>query len=160
MMVCPLRLEDGSTVLVNRGHLPAERVGKLQEFPEWVRVRGVLERGEIPSTVQSWARLKNKPSDGRFLYMVAEDLAEGAGARNHTECAKAFVTAYEVMFEDDAISGEKRENPYTMRHKEDYLLFWADEHTHFNYAMQWFGLGSLIFGMTLYKFVEVYRWRW
>ena len=21
---------------------------------------------------------------------------------------------------------------------QDYLLFWADEHTHFNYAMQWF----------------------
>ncbi|CAE7867252.1 unnamed protein product [Symbiodinium microadriaticum] len=44
-----------------------------------------------------------------------------------------------------------------MKHKEDYLLFWADEHTHFNYAMQWFGMGTLMMVMTFYKFVEVSR---
>ena len=39
------------------------------------------------------------------------------------------------------------------------MVFWADEHVHFNYAMQWFGMGSLTMAMTLYKFIEVVRWR-
>ena len=46
-----------------------------------------------------------------------------------------------------------------MKQKEDYMVFWADEHVHFNYAMQWFGMGSLTMAMTLYKFIEVVRWR-
>lgn len=66
--------------------------------------------------------------------------------------------------QDDFKAGYRRQLPFTMKHKEDhggcyldarvafvasfhlnsaqslaedYLLFWADEHTHFNYAMQW-----------------------
>ena len=27
---------------------------------------------------------------------------------------------------------------FDMKGKKDYLLFWADEFTHFNYAMQWY----------------------
>ncbi|OLQ09043.1 hypothetical protein AK812_SmicGene7396 [Symbiodinium microadriaticum] len=61
---------------------------------------------------------------------------------------------------DDFRAGFRRQLPYTMKHKEDYLLFWADEHTHFNYAMQWFGMGTLMMVMTFYKFVEVSRWRY
>jgi len=69
------------------------------------------------------------------------------------------VTAIDVLFEDDFKAGFRRQLPYVMKHKEDYLLFWADEHTHFNYAMQWFGMGTLIMTMTFYKFIEVSRWR-
>jgi cytochrome oxidase assembly protein ShyY1 len=161
MVVTPLRLEDGSTVLVNRGHLPADRIdqGTRPEVPTWVRVRGVLEEGEIANMVANYARLKNRPDKNQFIYVVAEDLAENSGARNHHECSQALVTATDVLFEDDFQAGLRRELPFSMRHKEDYLLFWADEHTHFNYAMQWFGMGTLILAMTVYKFVEVMRWR-
>eukprot|EP00746_Dinoflagellata_sp_MGD_P003274 gnl/MRDRNA2_/MRDRNA2_106364_c0_seq1.p1 gnl/MRDRNA2_/MRDRNA2_106364_c0~~gnl/MRDRNA2_/MRDRNA2_106364_c0_seq1.p1 ORF type:complete len:451 (-),score=48.94 gnl/MRDRNA2_/MRDRNA2_106364_c0_seq1:14-1366(-) len=161
LMVTPLYLEDGSTVLVNRGHCPGQFSDRSlrPEATTWVRVRGVLEAGEIPNFVASYARLKNRPSDNRFLYLIAKDLAENSGARNLTECGEALVTAHDVLYEDDAASGIRRKLPFTMRHKEDYLLFWADEHTHFNYACQWFGMGTLIFSMALYKFIEVSRWR-
>eukprot|EP00747_Dinoflagellata_sp_TGD_P168870 gnl/TRDRNA2_/TRDRNA2_196305_c0_seq1.p1 gnl/TRDRNA2_/TRDRNA2_196305_c0~~gnl/TRDRNA2_/TRDRNA2_196305_c0_seq1.p1 ORF type:complete len:480 (+),score=68.75 gnl/TRDRNA2_/TRDRNA2_196305_c0_seq1:110-1549(+) len=162
LSVTPLRLEDGSTVLVNRGHVTVDKVdpGKRQELPTWVRIRGVLEEGEIANVVGRYARLKNRPADGQFVYLVASDLAENAGARNHQECSQALITAFDVLFEDDFKAGVRRTLPFSMRQKEDYLLFWADEHTHFNYAMQWFGMGSLILGMTIYKFIEVVRWRW
>lgn len=161
LMVTPLYLEDGSTVLVNRGHCPGQFTDpSLRPEPTmYVRVRGVLEAGEIPNFVASYARLKNRPSDNRFLYLIAKDLAENSGARNLSECGEALVTAHDILYEDDAAAGLRRKLPFTMRHKEDYLLFWADEHTHFNYACQWFGMGTLIFSMTLYKFIEVSRWR-
>lgn len=162
LAVTPLRLEDGSTVLVNRGHLAFEHMDQTKrgEMPAWVRVRGVLEDGEIANDVDTYARLKNRPDKNQFTYLVAADLAENANARNHEECAQALITAYDVLYEDDFKAGVRRELPFNMRHKEDYLLFWADEHTHFNYAMQWFGMGSLILIMTVYKFIEVVRWRW
>lgn len=161
LVVTPLRLEDGSTVMVNRGHLPANRLERetRPELPTWVRVRGVLEEGEIPNLVGKYARLKNRPDKKQYHYLIAPELAENAGARNHEECSQALVTAIDTLFEDDFKSGMRRELPYTMKHKEDYLLFWADEHTHFNYAMQWFGMGTLLMVMTFYKFVEVSRWR-
>jgi len=161
LCVTPLRLEDGSTLLVNRGHLPSSNLDPVSrpEVPTWVRVRGVLEEGEIPNLVGKYARLKNRPDKNQYVYLIAPDLAENANARNHEECCQALVTALDVLYEDDFKAGYRRALPYTMRHKEDFLLFWADEHTHFNYAMQWFGMGSLIMVMTFYKFVEVSRWR-
>lgn len=162
LCVTPLRLEDGSTIMVNRGHVGFDKSDQhtRPELPAWVRVRGVLEEGEVANLVAEHARLKNRPDKNLFMYLVAEDLAENAGARNHQECAQALLTAFDVLYEDDFQAGVRREMPFSMRHKEDYLLFWADEHTHFNYAMQWFGMGTLIMAMTIYKFIEVSRWRY
>jgi cytochrome oxidase assembly protein ShyY1 len=161
-IVTPLRLEDGSTVLVNRGHVGMDKLDHSDrpEAPTWVRIRGVLEQGEIANFVASHARLKNRPDRNQFVYVVADELAENAGARNHQECAQALITAFDCLYEDDFKAGMRRQVPFSMKHKEDYLLFWADEHTHFNYAMQWFGLGTLLMTMTVYKFIEVSRWRY
>lgn len=161
VVVTPLTLEDGSTILVNRGHVGMDRQDQdtRPEVPAWVRVRGVLEEGEVANFVADFMRVKNRPDRGEFAYVVADDLAENSGARNHRECAQALLTAIDVLYEDDFQAGYRREMPFQMKHKEDYLLFWADEHTHFNYAMQWFGMGTLIMVMTVYKFIEVSRWK-
>lgn len=155
LCVCPFLLEDGNTVLVNRGFIAYDKVRWRKEMPRWATIRGVLERGEIPNLIDDAARIKNRPQDGVFIYLVAKELAECSEARNYAECEQAFLSAYDVRFDDGT-----REEEFKMRHKEDYLLFWADEHTHFNYAMQWFGMAALTMSMTIYKFIEVCRWRW
>mmetsp|Transcript_62296 Transcript_62296/g.148724 ORF Transcript_62296/g.148724 Transcript_62296/m.148724 type:complete len:491 (+) Transcript_62296:57-1529(+) len=161
-VVTPLRLEDGSSILINRGHVPHDKIDPAArpEVPAWVRVRGVLEAGEMPNMVADYARVKNRPERQQFTYMIPKDMAQNAGARNHEECSQAMLTALDVLFEDDFQAGTRRDLPFTMRHKGDYLLFWADEHTHFNYAMQWFGMGTLFMAMTVYKFIEVWNWRY
>ncbi|CAE8642365.1 unnamed protein product, partial [Polarella glacialis] len=90
LCVTPLRLEDGSTLLVNRGHLPSSNLDPVSrpEVPTWVRVRGVLEEGEIPNLVGKYARLKNRPDKNQYVYLIAPDLAENANARNHEECCQ------------------------------------------------------------------------
>ncbi|CAE7344416.1 crop [Symbiodinium necroappetens] len=81
--------------MVNRGHLPAHRLDRATrpEVPTWVRVRGVLEEGEIPNLIGRYARVKNRPDKNQFLYLIAPELAENANARNHEECSQALVTA-------------------------------------------------------------------
>eukprot|EP00971_Amphidinium_carterae_P120382 2385177-Amphidinium_carterae.2 len=161
-IVTPLRLEDGSTILVNRGHCPLNKIRPefRPEVPTWVRVLGVFECGEMPNRVGKHFRLKNRPAQQMFHYVIPADLAENAGARNHEECKQGMLTALDVIYEDDMYAGVSRDLPYTMRHKNDYMIFWADEHTHFNYAMQWFGMGTLFLAMTVYKFIEVWNWRY
>ena len=63
-------------------------------------MRGVLEEGEIPNLVGKYARLKNRPDKRQYLYLLADELAENASARNHEECAQALVTAIDVLFEE------------------------------------------------------------
>jgi len=162
VVITPLRLADGSTILVNRGHVPLDDIdpSKRAEVPGWVRVRGVLDTGEHPTLGGKYARIKNRPDRNQYTYIVPVDLAENAGARNHEECQQALLTALDVLYEDDVKAGVRRVLPYILKHKNDYMVFWADEHTHFNYAMQWFALGTLFMSMTIYKFIEVWNWRY
>ncbi|CAE7358771.1 shy1 [Symbiodinium natans] len=100
LVVTPLRLEDGSTVMVNRGHLAAHRMDRATrpEVPTWVRVRGVLEEGEIPNLIGRYARIKNRPDRNQYLYLIAPELAENANARNHEECSQAALQAFEPLY--------------------------------------------------------------
>ena len=80
-------------------------------------------------------------------------------ASNCDEASLALVTALGYRYHKDPPGSGRRKTPFRMKQKEDYMVFWADEHVHFNYAMQWFGMGSLTLSMTLYKFIEVLKWR-
>ncbi|EAN31889.1 SURF1 family protein [Theileria parva strain Muguga] len=54
-----------------------------------------------------------------------------------------------------------RPGPYRFKfqrkQKSDYLLFYADPGTHFNYALQWFLIGFSITALSLYKFLRIHR---
>lgn len=164
--VVPLRLEDGSTVLVNRGHFPMEFKDRdtRMEVPEWVTVRGVLDPGEIlHSETNAIIELKNNPSTKSYIRLIPGDFAVNSGSRNVEETGLFICNAYDILFDDDkgVPKNMRRIRPgkYDLRRKEEYLCFWADEHTHFNYAMQWFAMAASIIVMCVYKFVEVSRWK-
>jgi len=167
-IVCPLVLEDGTRVLINRGHINFEyaEADVRREIPEWLSVRAVIDPGEIPNFrwLNPLGRLKNRPDDNMFHSMRAEDLAQRSGAPNIQACSQAVLNAFDAIYDEDKyLPPNMRRRRFTsefdMKGKKDYLLFWADEFTHFNYAMQWFGMAALAAVMTVSKFIQVSRWR-
>ena len=160
-VVTPLMFPDGSSILVNRGMLTAEwirgRNHRKIEDPEWVTVRGILVAGELAGISNDLFRVKNNTTDKIFVYLVPSDLSECAAPRNHSECKLAVLNALDVRYHDNP---NRPRPPFKMKKKADYMCFYADEHMHFNYAMQWFGMATVFLGMTVYKFVEMCRWRW
>ena len=161
VVVTPLMLPDGNSILVNRGLLSSEwirgRGYRKSEDPEWVTVRGVLVTGELAGIANDRFRVKNNPADKTFVYLVPSDLAECASVRNHGECKLALLNAFDCRYLDNPARARP---PFKLKHKADYMCFYADEHMHFNYAMQWFGMAIVFFGMTVFKFAEMVRWRW
>jgi cytochrome oxidase assembly protein ShyY1 len=133
------------------------RANRKPEDPEWVSVRGIVVSGELAGISNDLFRVKNNTTDKIFVYMVPSDLSEAAAPRNHSECKLAIVNATDVRYHDNP---NRSRPPFKMKKKADYMCFYADEHMHFNYAMQWFGMASVFLGMTAYKFIEMCRWRW
>ena len=160
-VVTPLMLPDGNCVLVNRGLITSEWIRnkgyRKREDPEWVTVRGVLVAGELSGIANDAFRVKNSSADKTFVYLVPADLAESAAPRNFSECKLALINAFDCVYLDNP---KKIRPPYQMKRKSDYMCFYADEHVHFNYAMQWFGMSAVFLAMTLFKFREMLKWRW
>ncbi|CDJ29643.1 uncharacterized protein EMH_0004390 [Eimeria mitis] len=136
-----------------------------------VTVRGVLEPGEVANSSFKMLMLKNRPHDGQFTVLHPGDLVEATpGIPNRREAALLMVNAYSIVYDEDVLhppsggGGElkvaNRFISYEQKKKDDYLLFYADEHTHFNYACQWFLMGLCTAAMTVYKIIEVSKWRW
>lgn len=161
VVVTPLMFPDGSAVLVNRGLLTSEWIrGKnyrKAEDPEWVTIRGIVVSGELSGIANDRFRVKNNSADKTFVYLVPSDLSECAAPRNHSECRLAVVNAFDCRYHDNP---NRIRPPFQMKHKSDYMCFYADEHMHFNYAMQWFAMATAFFGMTVFKFAEMVKWRW
>lgn len=149
-----------------------ELTGSRTEPVGSVTVRGILEPGEVCNSSFKSLMLKNKPQEGQFLVLKPMDLAEATpGVQNRTEAGLLMVNAYSIVYDEDlqstpgdmngtACKVANRFMSYQQKQKADYLLFYADEHTHFNYACQWFLMGLCTAAMTIYKLVEVSRWRW
>ncbi|CAD7967123.1 unnamed protein product [Amoebophrya sp. A120] len=156
LVITPLVLEDGSTILVNRGFLTTQVLrNKDHEVPGFVQVRGVLEEGEIPNQETNLLYLKNEPGQKKFTWLIAEDLAYHSSAVNYEECCKGLITAYDCYYEDR----KKHELRFDMRRKEDFLLFNFDEHTNFQYAIQWFSIGVVVLGTYICRLRSDLLWR-
>ncbi|XP_953189.1 uncharacterized protein TA08925 [Theileria annulata] len=60
---------------------------------------------------------------------------------------------------DSSSTNKYRTGPYRFKfqrkQKSDYLLFYADPSTHFNYALQWFLIGFSITALSVYKFFRI-----
>ena len=162
LVVTPLMLTDGNCILVNRGLLSSEflrgRNYSKREDPEWVTVRGILATGELSGISNDIFRVKNSIADKTFIYLTPADLAECARPRNYSECKLAVVNAYDCLYSSPGTKSGKL--PFRMKKKSDYMCFYADEHMHFNYAIQWFAMAGVFLSMTIYKFIEMSRWRW
>lgn len=147
--------------------------GSRMEVVGPVTVRGILEPGEVANSSFKSLMLRNRPHEGQFNVLSPRDLVEATpGIPNVAEASLLMVNAYSIVYDEDLLHLSTSSNDadvvgvanrfmsYEQKKKDDYLLFYADEHTHFNYACQWFLMGLCTAAMTLYKIIEVSRWRW
>jgi cytochrome oxidase assembly protein ShyY1 len=158
LLVTPLILKDGSQILVNRGAMSLkELANRPVQIPEPVTVRGVLVRGELGGAPEWW-RLKNRPHNQQFLYLDAKDLASVSGITHNFREASVFVVS--ALEEKRHEGGGSRGPKITRKKKDDFMLFYGDEHTHLWYAAQWFISAALLATMTCYRtYFLAFKWK-
>ncbi|KEP63594.1 UNVERIFIED_CONTAM: hypothetical protein HHA_311150 [Hammondia hammondi] len=131
------------------------RAGGSQEQREEQRIKGRGAKDkENGSREEKGVLLKEAREASRERTSALASLPRSLAAELGTEDPSSFAALLGLA------EIPKRFAKYQQKRKDDYLLFWADEHTHFNYACQWFVMALCTASMTLYKFVEVSRWRW
>jgi surfeit locus 1 family protein len=139
-VITPMRLEDGRTVLVNRGYVPTEkkppetRPESLFDGP--VTIEGVLRLGGWSG--MDFVRPENDPADNVWVWMDLPRMAEAAGLEN--AMTEVYVDAAEGQHPADyPVGGQTRVN---LRNQ------------HLEYALTWFLLAAGLLGVYF-----LYHWR-
>lgn len=127
-VLTPLQMEDGGTVLVNRGWVPLDKKRPADRPESLVSAEngfamGLLRRPEPPSVFTP----ANRPESGEWY---AIDLAQIAKARNLENLAPLVLYA--------RLHGGSAPLPVTD------ALVWRPNNNHLGYALFWFSLACLL----------------
>ena len=135
MLVTPLRLADGSMVLVNRGFASRDPRDRTR-LPEVARPDGevTVEGLAVAHTARVLQLGENAPAGSRPL--VWQNLDYDAFER----ASGLAVARWVVQQTNDVDDGLLRHWPRLA----------AGVDTHYGYALQWFALAALIAGLTVY----------
>ncbi|CCF73917.1 SURF1 family [Babesia microti strain RI] len=112
LVVCPLRFNDGSCIIVNRGWIAKDFIeGRRRddEIPEWVTVRGVITGGELVDNPIGMAKnsifkFKNSPfrrNSKLFMYLDPSDIGDHIISKYPDEAKQVVLNAYDIMYHDD-----------------------------------------------------------
>ena len=126
----PLRRDDGSTIIVNRGFVPAEEkattLARLGRAAVRARVAGLVRAPEVRTLFLP----ANDPAAGTWL---VRDIAEMGRARNLDRLAPYYVDADATANPGGWPQGGQ--TPLTLRNQ------------HLEYALTWFGLAATLLGV-------------
>lgn len=126
----PLRLDDGSTIIVNRGFVPAEEkaatLARLDTRPERARIAGLVRAPEAKTLFLP----ANDPAAGTWL---VRDIAEMARAKGLERVAPYYIDADATANPGGWPQGGQ--TPLTLRNQ------------HLEYALTWFGLAATLLGV-------------
>ena len=127
LVLTPLKLADGATIIVNRGFVPLERKDAANVAPP------------APAEVAGLMRA----SEPRNLFTPADDPARGAWyTRDPAGIAAAFGLTRVAPFTVDA---DAAPDPAALPEGGETIL--AFPNNHFEYALTWFGLGIALAGV-------------
>ncbi len=123
-MIVPLRREDGSTILVDRGWVPLSRPEPIEQPAGVVRVSGYIRMGDHPG----WFSAVDDPAARRFFTLDPAAIGAAAGVRD----AAPFIL---VALGDTAA---QRPLPGPWPDPARYLP--RPPNNHLAYAITWYGL--------------------
>lgn len=168
-----LRLQDGTELLVNRGHMDIDDFRHFEnaELCQWITIRGIINPGEQPGILRSFFGRLSEPfvqAPGRlrdriFTFVEPKKMAAAAELTNLKVSGAAVIDILEILYDEDLkkLPGHRplRNTAYLLTKKSDFYQFWCSEHTHFNYAMQWFLFAGFAFLTTFVKWIDVHHWK-
>ncbi|MFZ6648158.1 SURF1 family protein [Undibacterium sp. TJN25] len=144
-LLTPMRLEDGSTVLVNRGFVPA----RADDWNGHAPLPSVAEKQQT-ATVTGLLRISepgggflrhNDPAAGRWY---SRDVQAIAAARGLSDVAPYFVDA-----DADGESGSKGAEP-AADHPVGGLTVVSFHNSHLVYALTWYALALMVAGAFIW----------
>lgn len=132
-VMTPIRSDDGTIVVVNRGFVPTDRrdpaTRQQGEIPGSVTVTGLLRLTEPKGTLLR----SNRPDDERWY---SRDIAAMASARGIQNAAPYFIDADATPNPGNLPVGGLTQ-----------IVF---PNSHLSYAITWYCLAAMTFGMTVY----------
>ncbi|MFK0162492.1 SURF1 family protein [Rhizobium sp. NPDC090279] len=132
-VLTPLKLADGTTVIINRGFVPTEKRNPATrtegEIAGETTVTGLLRINEPKGTLLR----SNVPGEERWYSRDVTDIAEARGLRN--------VAPYFIDADDTKNPGGLPVGGLTQ------ITF---HNSHLVYAITWYGLAAMTFGMAVY----------
>ena len=136
LVMTPLKLDGGTSVLVNRGFVPEERKGSADSGPAGdVEVTGLMRASED----RTWFTPSDDPARGQWFTRDVEGLAKALGLGAH------------APFSIDADAGAE---PGALPQGGETIL--AFPNNHLSYAMTWFGTALALAGVFVaYAIVQL-----
>lgn len=126
-VVTPLKMDDGKTILVNRGWVPFELRDKAQRpdglLPGEQTVTGLLRFVKPRSMIENWVVPENEPGNNAWFNIDPEAMAEQAGLPSLPE--------YYILSSDQSERGNLPQGrQWTLDVRNDHL----------QYAITWYSL--------------------
>jgi len=129
-VVTPLKLDDGRTLLVDRGWVPPDRIDpgtrSAGQVAGPVRVEGILRTGGWKGS--KLFKPQNQPEENRFLWVDTEAMAERAGLEN------VVTGIYLIAGPAENLGGL----PIGQEYKPDL------KNDHLEYAITWYALAAAL----------------
>jgi surfeit locus 1 family protein len=127
LVMTPLKLTSGESVLVNRGFVPEERKGSADSGPSGeVEVTGLMRASEG----RTWFTPSDDPSRGQWFTRDVEGIAKGLGLGPHAPFS---------------IDADASAEPGALPQGGETIL--AFPNNHLSYAITWFGTALALAGV-------------
>ncbi|KAG5192358.1 SURF1/SHY1-like protein [Tribonema minus] len=141
----PLRRQDGTAILVNRGWVP--QTASSWGRPEGVvEVLGVVRQGEKPNRFSP----KHEPGMRKLMWVDLPTLALAAGLAANTLSADKLPVLMDAALEDSE-PFSRGESPVPKRIS-DIDQFYVTPQTHLMYAATWYSLAAFATAITYARF--------
>lgn len=134
-VITPMTLQDGSTIIVNRGWVPLnlKSESKLWTGSDEVEVTGVLRKSEDPGKYIP----ENDIALNEWYYVDLDRMSRHAHAKNYQDAKLLGLQELDFTREGEMAEGEEIQEIPLRYSKADFFNWYAMPVTHLSYSIFW-----------------------